>query len=130
MKRTVRLAARIESPWIVDFVLGRVPAMSGEIEPAGERDAIVNHDDLLMLRGAQRNLVVETEVHALRRLPLQRERRKWLALRRIQQRVVPQQQIYVERRALFHQSAEEFGQFGRIAIFRLSALTYEAGATV
>ncbi len=53
VKRTVWLAARIDAPAVIDVVLRRIPAPSGQIQSAGERDAIVDDDDLLVLGGAE-----------------------------------------------------------------------------
>ena len=61
---TVWLAGRVDAPAVVDLVLRRVPATAGQIQAARESHASVDDDDLLMLGGAERHLVVEAEVHA------------------------------------------------------------------
>ena len=59
-------------------VLGRVitgvPAPAGQIDAAAEGDAIVDHDDLLVMRAADRMRIVVAEVHAMMRLPAQARR--------------------------------------------------------
>ena len=48
---------------------GGVPALAGEVEPAAERDRIVDDDDLLMVRPAGRMRVVELEMNTAMRFP-------------------------------------------------------------
>ena len=50
-------------------VLAGVPAPDRQIEPAGEGNRVVDHDDLLMLGGSQRKAGVQTEADPARRCP-------------------------------------------------------------
>ena len=43
----------------------RVPAMAGQIDAAAERQLIVDHDDLLMVAGADGMTIVEPESDAV-----------------------------------------------------------------
>ena len=80
VERRIGRAGEIDAARIVEAMLARVPAPGGQVEPAGERHRVVDHDDLLMLRGAERQVVVEAEADPPRRAPAQRHDRKQLAL--------------------------------------------------
>src|SRR4051812_46533740 len=60
VKGLERRTGGVDAGGIVHLVLRGVPAPDGEIESAGERHRIVDHNDLLMLRAAERHDVVET----------------------------------------------------------------------
>jgi hypothetical protein len=52
-------------------VLARIPAPDGDVEATAERDRIVHHHDLLVVRRADGKVVVEAEADAPRRAPAQ-----------------------------------------------------------
>ena len=96
VERPVGMAGGIDALAILGRMGGRVPAPDREIEPAREGQRIVDHHDLLVLRAAEGNGVVDAQRHALGRPPAQRQARQQLALAGIEQRVVPQQQVDVQ----------------------------------
>ena len=96
MERRIGHAGEIDAARIVEAMRARVPAPGGEIEPAGERERVVDHDDLLVLRGAERQVVVEAETDLPRRAPTHGRGRKQLALVRIEDRIVPHQNVNEE----------------------------------
>ena len=121
MKRPVRLPARIDTPGVIDVVFGSIPAPPRQVQTAGKGNAIVNDDNLLVLRGSQRNAVVEAEMNTGRRLPLQCQQGEGLALGRIKERVVPEEKIDVEGGPLVDQRAQECRQVDGIIVFSFSA---------
>ena len=80
MERSHRLAVAIDAPGIVAAVLAGVPAPEGEVDAAGERDRVVDHHHLLMVRRAEPVHAVldevdalvraQTQLHVLEHLPL------------------------------------------------------------
>ncbi len=54
VERGVGPTIRIDSPKVVGFVLRRVPARFGQIEPPDESHGIVDHDDLVVMAGTLR----------------------------------------------------------------------------
>ncbi len=110
-------AGEIDAARIVEAMRARVPAPGGEIEPARERERVVDHDDLLVLRGAEREVVVEAEADLLRRAPTHRRGRKQLALAGIEDRIVPHQNMNEELRTPFDDRGEEFDEaFGKSVV--------------
>ena len=95
VKRRVGLVARRASR-IVGPVLGGVPALAGEIQPADEGKPIVDDDDLLMVRPGERVGVVEPEVDAPVRLPAEAVDRRQLAVGGVQHRIVPVEHVDVQ----------------------------------
>jgi hypothetical protein len=72
----VGLAVNVAAQRLVDVVVAGIPTPDRDVEAAGERDTIINHDQLLMLRRADRYRVVEGKTDAGRRAPLQRHDRQ------------------------------------------------------
>ena len=73
VERRIGRAGEIDAARIVEPMLARVPAPGGQIEPARERDRVVDHDDLLVLRGAERKVVVEAEADSAVAFPNARD---------------------------------------------------------
>ena len=71
-------AGRVDAAGCRRPVLGGVPAPDREVEPADEGDRVVDHHDLLVVRGADRDLVVQAQLDLRRRAPLQGEKRQRL----------------------------------------------------
>ena len=82
--RTLRHASRV-----VGRMRRCVPAPTRQVDPAVEGNAIVDHDDLLMVRAADRMRVVMLKVHAMVRLPAKAMQRSPLAVQPEDHRVVP-----------------------------------------
>ena len=87
------LAGRIDAARVVGVVAGRVPAPDGDVEAARKGEPVVDDRDLLVLRGADRRLLVEGELDLRRRLPLQGDADRRLALERIEHRGPPQEEL-------------------------------------
>ena len=79
----IGLAGGIDPIRIVKAMMGAVPAADGHILPAGKGDRIIHHHDLLVVRCASRQVVVQAivECGAGVRQPSE-TRGKWLALER------------------------------------------------
>jgi hypothetical protein len=99
-------ATRVAGP-----VLGGVPTPAGEIEATGKRQPVVDDDDLLMMRTAQRTLIVHVETDAAMCLPVQAVDRQPLAMQRHQHREVPVEHVNPQAPVLPHQTVEECAQF-------------------
>ncbi|MCC7547284.1 MAG: hypothetical protein IT532_05930 [Burkholderiales bacterium] len=97
----------------------RVPARAGEIESADEGDALVHHDDLLMLRAAQRMVAVEGDVQAAVAAPAVGIWRRQLAHGRVQHREVPVQDAHVQCRIAYQRCVQQFAEGDRPAVVRI-----------
>jgi hypothetical protein len=80
-----------------------IPAAYREIKPADECDRIVDHDDLLVVSRTERQFVVKTQTHLPRCRPVKGEGRKQLPLQRVDDRIIPKQQVHGEIGAFAHQ---------------------------
>ena len=98
MERSVGLTVRRHAVRVVPAMLGRIPARVGQVAPSREGDGVVDHDDLLVMRGSSRQLAVHLEAKA--RAPGPRQIEVWqpLSLQQEYHRVVPVEQIYVQVR--------------------------------
>src|SRR5690606_42143867 len=96
-------AARVHAPRVRRGVLGRVPALDREVDAAGERERIVDTDQLLMVGGAERMAPIEAKVNARMRLPGAVEQLLDRAARAVHDRDVPDQKIDVEIRGALDQ---------------------------
>ena len=95
--RHVRLAARIAAPRLRGVVGRDVPAAHGQVDAAAIRDVVVDDDELLVMRRADGQVTVEQDLDALRFARAEDPARKELAVHRVEDRVVPQQDL--DRRA-------------------------------
>jgi hypothetical protein len=109
VERAIGLARRIDASRVVGLVAARVPAADGDVETAREGQRIVDHHKLLVLGGTERDRRIEAEGDLRGHLPVEGEPRQRLALVRIDQRVVPEQQMNSKVRS----QPDEFGQEGR-----------------
>ena len=107
MVRAVRFAPWIDAALVLRSVLRRIPATRGEIEPADERDGIVDDDDLLMLRAGDRVAAVQAEAKAPVRAPRQSKARHELALQRVDDGEIPIEHVDAQRAAPAHQTIEK-----------------------
>ena len=96
--RLVGLVAGIQAHGFLHAMLAGVPSMSGEIDPAAERELVVDHDHLLMVRAAQRVAGVEGEVQVPRHPPPEPQPGERIAFERVHGRIVPGQQIDLQQR--------------------------------
>ena len=76
VKRPIGFAGRIRPFGVVHFVGGCVPSAYGQVESTGESDRVVDHDNFLVMAGADRQDVVETHGNLFRRVPGKIDRRE------------------------------------------------------
>jgi hypothetical protein len=107
---------RIDAARIRRAVLLRVPAAQREIHAAAERDLVVDHDGLLVVRGAERQMTVEQDVDAARLPPAEHPLREELALRGVEHGVIPQQDADAELPAPAQQPTQQLAELDRRAI--------------
>ena len=130
VERPVGMARGIDALGVLRRMGGGVPAPDREVEAAGESHRIVDHDDLLVLRAAEGDRVVDAERHALRRPPAQRQARQELAFAGIEQGIVPQQEMDVQVGARPHQIPQEVGEIAGQAVGRVAVGADELRAAV
>ena len=123
--RPIRLAIGVAAHGLAAGVLGRVPAAVREIETADERDRIVDDDDLLMVRRAERMLVVEAEVQAPVRAPVELVERQPFAVHREHHREIPRQHVHLQIAAALDDFVQEIAELLGIAV--VCALRARAG---
>jgi len=102
--------AGIDAAGVVGAVLRRVPAACREIEAADERDRVIDHDDLLVMRRTERMAAVEAEVEARMAAPRAREERERLALERVDHRKIPGEDVDVQLRTTIEQAEQELAE--------------------
>ena len=105
--RAVRRAHRRRPGRFVDPVRRGVPAMPGQVDAAAERHRVVDDDDLLVVRAADRVMVVEAEAHLARHAPAQSPPRQRIALEGVERRVIPDQHVAAELRTPAHDEGEQ-----------------------
>ena len=66
MKRRIWLTIGIQATRIIGRVLAGVPSPPTEVDAAGERQAVVDDHDFLMMAGTCRMLRIELEMQASR----------------------------------------------------------------
>src|SRR5262249_32290101 len=120
---------RIAAPRLDRPMLGRVPAPQREVDAAAIRDAVVDHDELLVVRGAHRQMGVEPDLGATALTPSEDETREQLAPGRLEQRVVPEHDRHFELVLAAQQELEQPAELARRAVAAV-ALAHEARATV
>jgi hypothetical protein len=59
MIRGVWFADGIDTDWMVEAVLNGVPASDRHVLPAAEGNRIVHHDNLLVMRRADRQIIIQ-----------------------------------------------------------------------
>ena len=91
-------------------MLGRIPAVAGHVDAAAEGQAIVDHDDLVMVRGAQRRGAVESRVDARMGHPAHQREDGGAAEQRAQRADVPAQQEDLEVGIALYQPKHEIAQ--------------------
>ena len=130
MIRGVWFARGIDPYWIVEVVLNGVPASDRHVLPAAEGNRIVHHDDLLVMRRAGRQIIVQTVANPVRHAPTQPNRGTKLALQREQHGVIPDQEIHPELRPFIDQCTQKIDEHFGIPVIRSPALTDEPRAAI
>jgi hypothetical protein len=96
-------------------MLRRVPAVAGHVDTAAEGHAVVDHDDLVMVRGAQCCGAVEPRVDARMGHPAHQGEDRGTAEQGAHRAHVPAQQEDLELGIALHQPQDEFAQGARLA---------------
>ena len=109
MERRIGLAVG-DAARIVREMLGRVPAAHREVDAADEGHRIVDHHDLLVLAAGKRMRVVVAQVHAPRRRPAEAVERREFPVGAEHHRVVPVEDMHVQRVAPVHQPVEKLAE--------------------
>ena len=91
-------------------MLGRVPPPLGDVEPADERNRIVDDDDLLVMRRINRVSRIEPERKTAVRAPIELVYRQPFALEGIKHREIPAQSVDAQRLLAPHQRVEKIAE--------------------
>ncbi len=112
----VRLVVRIAAARLRGVVGRDVPAAHGQVDAAAVRDVVIDDHELLVMRRADRQVTVEQNLDPLRFAMAEDEARKELAVHRVEDRVVPQQNLDREIRAALQQPFEQLADLDRRAV--------------
>jgi hypothetical protein len=103
-------------PRIARLVVAGVPALVGEVQAAHERELVVDHDDLLVVRSGDRVRVVEAKIDAAVGAPREARGRRDLAVDAEHHRVVPVEDLHLQPALAAREAVEEIGKDdGRLA---------------
>src|SRR5689334_22070111 len=69
VKGRIGFAQARDTASIVRAVLASIPSATGEVEPAGKSDGVIDHHYFLVMRAGHGMRIVESKVHAVARLP-------------------------------------------------------------
>jgi hypothetical protein len=103
MVRRIEATDGIDSAWIVRQVLRRIPAVFRYIQTADESDGVIDNDNLLVVRCAQRMAAIEAEMNPSVRLPWVTVERNDFTIRGIDHGKVPQQHVDAQLAIAPHQ---------------------------
>ena len=95
------------APRIVGRVARRVPALVGDVQPAGKGELVVEHHYLLVMGARQRVGVVEADLDVAVRLPREAEDRRVLPIGSIHHREIPIEDANAQLRALGAQAVQK-----------------------
>ena len=123
--RPVRLAQRRRPGRLVGPVCGGVPPMPGQVDAAAERQGVVDDDDLLVMGAADRMVVVEAESHLSGHPPAEPPSRQRIAFERVERRVIPDEDVAAQLRALSHDEGEQFVEAGWRGVWWLRLIGQE-----
>ena len=112
----VRLVVRIAAARFRGVVGRDVPAAHGQVDSAAVRDVVIDDHEFLVMRRADRQVTVEQNLDPLRFAMAEDEARKELAVHRVEDRVVPQQNLDLELRAALQQPFEQLADLDRRAV--------------
>jgi hypothetical protein len=101
---------------------GRVPAgipsLDGQIDAAGEGKAVVDDDDLLMMRGVQRMMPIQLQGDSGMLLPVRTEQERLGVTRCVYQSTAPHQYANMKLGPPLDEPVEKFTERAAIAIVR------------
>ena len=113
MERRVVFFPGVCSAGVVGKMLRGVPAYVGEVDAAVESDAVVDNNDLLMMRCPGGQVFIQAEMDPLTRFPPEFPCGQRLALEGVEGREVPDEDIDVEVRFYPHGIVQEFSEMDR-----------------
>ena len=87
--------------------------MPGQVDAATERQRVVDDDDLLVVRAADRVMVVEAEAHLARHAPAQSPPRQRIPLEGVERGVIPDEHVAAKLRTPAHDEGEQRVQSSR-----------------
>jgi len=114
MDRGIRRAIGRQPQRVVGAMPSRIPSFDGEIDPADERQAVVNANDLLVMGRIDRMLLIEAEVNARVLLPLGASDERQSLARRVQGGDAPYQDANLELGMDLDERAQQIAQRRRI----------------
>ena len=126
--RLVGPATAIDATGILVEVDARVPASAGHVDPAAEGEAVVDADDLLVMRCAGRMVAVEFDVDAGLAHPLEDREERRAAHRGLERAEIPAQQIDLQLRLALEEPEHEVADGLRLT--RLARAVGKADARV
>ena len=104
--RQILLVVRIAATWFGGVMRRDIPPAHRQVDAAAVRDVVVDDDEFLVMRRAERQMTVEQNLDALRCAMAEDEARKELPVHRVEHRVVPQEDSDLQLRAAFEQPFE------------------------
>jgi len=113
VERRIGRAGGIDAARLVGAVRRRVPTPDREVDAADERNRVVDHHDLLVVRGPDRMMVVEVKSESAVGAPAARVERKGLPGERVDHREVPVQHIDAQRAPAPGERVEEMAERAR-----------------
>ncbi len=113
--RLVGTARGTPPPRIVMAMLARVPAVAGHVDPAAKGEAIVDDDDLLVMRPRGRMMPVELGMDARMPHPLHHREQGRAAEQRLDRTGIPAEQEDLELGLAFDQPQDEGAERRRFA---------------
>jgi hypothetical protein len=99
-----------------------------QIEPADERDRIVDDHDLLMMRRADRMFVIQPEVESAMRPPVELVHRQPFAIHCEHHRVIPREHVHPQVALALHDGVQKCAELLGPSVVR--AAGHEADAAV
>jgi hypothetical protein len=102
----------------------------GQIEAANERDRIVDHHDLLVVRGAHGVLVVEPERKPRVGAPVELVKRHPLAVHREHHREIPRQHAHAKPRLALYHLVQEIAELFGVPVVRAGRNQTDAAVDV
>ena len=115
VERRARRPADPAAARLARAVLGAVPATGAEVDPAAERQAAVDHHELLVMARRRRMVGIQDEIEATRLCHPEFQLGQRLTIEAVEQRPVPDQHPDVQGRARGEQLPEELAEGRRIA---------------
>lgn len=121
---------RVDALRVGRLMLASIPTPDGQVEAAAEGDGIIYHYDLLMMRRAERQIIIKAKSETAGRSPVQRDNGEQLSFESVKQRIIPHQNVNDQLRALTDERTQERRQFLRKAIVGFPAFADKPRAAI